>query len=99
MTTQQKMIKRYPDSIGDMNYAYDLIQKEHWRQAEKWGVQKVTLFEWMCYLTEEVGELAEAISENTYRNGPIKNITTEAVHVAALACKIIEILRPYETHT
>jgi len=89
-------MKEYPDSIGLMTYSYDLIQEEHWAQAKKWGVQKRTLFEWMCYLTEEVGELAEAISEQEYRKGTINDIEKEAVQVAALACKIIEIIRPYK---
>lgn len=89
-------MKAYPDSIGEMTYSYNLIQDEHWKQVSKLGVQKKTLFEWMCYLTEEVGELAEAISEHEYRNGTVNNIEKEAVQVAALACKIIEVLRPYK---
>lgn len=87
-------MKEYPDMIGEMKYSYDLIQEEHWKQVKKWGVQKRTLFEWLCYLTEEVGELAEAISENEYRGGSCENIEKEAVQVAALACKIVEIIRP-----
>ena len=75
-------MKKYPDSIGDMQKIYDKIQYEYWEQVNKWGIQKRTLFEWMVYLTEEVGELAQAISE--------------AVQVAALACKIVAIIQPYK---
>jgi len=50
------------------------------------------LFEWLTYLTEEVGELAEAISEYEYRKGTSKNISKEAIQVAALATRISAII-------
>ncbi len=90
------MIKEYPDSIGVLNREFDKIQDEHWQQVRKWGIQKRTLFEWMTFLTEEVGELAEAISEQQYRTGTYEEIEKEAVQVAALACKIIRIIQPYK---
>lgn len=90
-------MKLYDDVTGKMTETFDKIQDEHWAQYSKWGIQDdKTLFEWMCYLTEEVGELAEAISENEYRDGSYRNIEHEAVQVAALACKIIEIIQPYK---
>ena len=63
--------------------------KEEWnRQYGKWGKQDRTLFEWMAYLTEEVGELIEAISKFAYRDGVVEDIQKEATQVAALALKI-----------
>lgn len=87
-----KKMKEYPDVVREMPDIFALIRNEHWKQFEKWGVQKKTLFEWLCYLTKEVGELAKAISEQNYRKGTIKDIKKEATQVAALACKIIAIL-------
>jgi len=57
----------------------------------KRGVQNVSPFEWMTYLVEEVGELAEAISEAEYRKGTFDDIYKEAIQVATLALKIAEI--------
>lgn len=68
----------------------DLVLQEHERQILKWGIQKRSIFEWNTYLTEELGELAKAISEFTYRNGPAENIVKEGIQVATLALKIAE---------
>lgn len=89
------MMKKYPDAVGDLNHIFDKVQIEHWNQVKKWGIQRRSLFEWMTYLTEEVGELAEAISEHEYRGGNAIEIEKEAVQVSALACKIIYIMQPY----
>lgn len=88
-------MKEYPDAFGDMDEIFNKVQIEHWNQVKKWGIQKHSLFEWMTYLTEEVGELAEAISEYEYRNGKSIEIEKEGIQVAALACKIIYIMQPY----
>jgi NTP pyrophosphatase (non-canonical NTP hydrolase) len=69
------------------------VQKENYRQLDKWDVQERTPFEWLAYLTEEIGELAQAISENEYRDGKKDNIFTEAIQVATLALKIAEMSR------
>ena len=84
-------MKEYPDHIrfDSMPEICALVREEHQKQFKKWGIQKRTLFEWLCYLTEEVGELAEAIAENEYRNGDIEEVKKEAIQVAALAFKII----------
>jgi NTP pyrophosphatase (non-canonical NTP hydrolase) len=65
--------------------------QESRRQLAKWGVQTRTPAEWMLYLTEEVGELAEAISEREYRDGTSEDVLKEALQVATLALKIAEI--------
>lgn len=74
--------------VGIYGSVIEDIFSEHERQLEKWGIQDVTPFEWMCYLTEEVGELAEAISEREYRSGSAEHIIGEAIQVATLAAKI-----------
>ncbi len=60
------------------------------KQVAKWGVQDHTPFEWMTFLTEEVGELAQAISEVEWRNGTVAEVSKEAIQVATLALKIAE---------
>jgi len=67
-----------------------LIKNEHLHQMAKWGVQIRTAEEWMLYLTEEVGELAEAVSEYKYRKGEKKHIELEAIQVVTLALKVAE---------
>lgn len=90
------MSREYPDCItNDLKQEFDLIFNEHRFQYEKWGLQRRSLFEWMTYLTEETGELAEAISEYEYRSQPSINIINEATQVAALAVKIILIAKTY----
>ena len=66
------------------------IQDENQRQLRKWGVQTHTAFEWLTYTTEELGELANAISEHEYRGGNSKDVVKEAIQVATLALKIAE---------
>lgn len=91
-------MKQYPDVIRvDLYKSKELqrIQNELSKQYDKWGMQKRTLFEWMCYLTEEVGELAEAVSEQEYRKGLMEDIRKEATQVAALAIKFLQVTEGY----
>jgi NTP pyrophosphatase (non-canonical NTP hydrolase) len=67
-----------------------MVLKEHEHQIEKFGIQCKSPFEWMTNLTEEVGELAEAITEQHYNNGTLEAVLKEAIQVATLALKIAE---------
>jgi len=66
------------------------VEIEHNRQISKWGIQDLDSSWWMAFLTEEVGELAQAISEHHFRNETAENIFKEAIQVATLALKIAE---------
>ena len=68
------------------------LTEENKRQLLKWGVQNHTLPEWLMYLVEEVGELANAISEFMYRGGKSEDIYDEAIQAATLAVKIAEMI-------
>lgn len=68
--------------------AFDLIRDEDKAQIEKWGYQLHTKFEWLAFLTEELGELSEAMSEYHFRDGSSDDISNEATQVATLALKI-----------
>ena len=74
-----------------------LVQGENYYQLDKWEVQTRTPFEWMNYTTEELGELAEAISNYVYSNGPAEHVIREAIQVATLALKIAEMVRVHES--
>jgi NTP pyrophosphatase (non-canonical NTP hydrolase) len=76
-----------------------MVYEEHKRQIAKWGVQSRTAFEWITYLTEEVGELAEAVSEQEYRGGASAAVTKEAIQVATLALKIAEMFHDCKGQT
>lgn len=71
-----------------------MIQEEGKRQVKKWGAQRRSPFEWMSYLTEEVGELSRAIQEYEYweapHPSPVGPVVNEAIQVATLAAKIAE---------
>jgi len=90
------MVKKYTDQgfrgLKAMPEIMEWILGEHLRQLTKWGIQTRTAFEWMTYLTEEVGELAKAISEVEYREGERAQIKKEAIQVATLALKIAEMM-------
>ncbi len=66
------------------------VQNENMSQLRKWGIQIHSAFEWLTYVTEEVGELSKAISENEYRYGGKEDVVKEAIQVATLALKIAE---------
>ena len=68
------------------------MEEENQRQLSKWGVQNRTLSEWMLYLTEEVGELAQAIAEFMYRGGSHDEIYKEAIQCTVLSAKIAEMI-------
>jgi NTP pyrophosphatase (non-canonical NTP hydrolase) len=67
-----------------------MVEEENKHQIEKFGVQCKSPFEWMTNLTEEVGELAEAITEVEYNNATLEAVRREAIQVATLALKIAE---------
>ena len=75
---------------------FDMVRNESGRQLDKWGVQDRHAFEWLAYTTEELGELAQAISEWVYRGGSPKNVIKEAIQTATLSLKIAEIFAEEE---
>lgn len=84
-------MKQYTDKqLKDMYWLYLDIRKESEHQIIKWGIQTHTLFEWLNYTLEELGELAKAISEHEYRSGTKKEIYDEAIQTATLCLKIAE---------
>lgn len=93
MTIVIKM-KKYTDlKLDNIHSLIPLVDVENRHQIQKWGVQTHSAFEWMTYLTEEVGELAKAISEYEYRNGEKEEIVKEAIQVITLALKIAEMFK------
>ena len=79
--------------------ALALVAAERERQFVLYGDQSGrALTDWPCILGEEYGELCEAIVESALLNarhperGGRENVIKEAVHVAAVAVQLIEIL-------
>lgn len=93
-------MKKYKDemmrTLFKLGGLSNKIAKESFRQLEKWGIQKHTLPEWLMFTTEELGELANAISEFMYREGKPEEIFFEAIQVATLALKIAEMIKLQE---
>lgn len=74
--------------VGLPESDFDLLTEEDLAQIDKWGRQSHHMFEWLAYITEELGELSQAISEYWYRGGKPEDISKEAVQVATLALKV-----------
>lgn len=68
-----------------------MVFNENIKQIEKWGVQDREPFEWLGFATEELGELAKAISEYKFRGGLTGDVVKEAIQTATLCLKIAEI--------
>lgn len=83
-------------AIG-VNDAIQSIIAERLRQDAKWGEQNHEPQYWMGLLMEEVGELAQAVNETVFDNGPEErkkggyyNMRQEAIQVAAVAVAFVE---------
>ena len=70
-----------------------LILHENLKQLEKWGVQDHDPFRWIAFTLEELGELSEAISEWTFREGTVEDVVKEAIQTTTLALKIAEMFQ------
>lgn len=85
-------MNKYIDKKFDLKKAMELVSDEDIRQKGKWGSQIHSLFEWLTYTTEELGELAQAICEYEYREGDKEEIVKEAVQTATLCLKIADMV-------
>ena len=72
---------------------WELVKQENHCQLEKWGIQDRTPFEWLAFATEELGELAKAISEYHFRHGSPEDCVKEAIQSATLCLKIAEMFK------
>jgi len=90
------MKKYYDEELKLSKMLFKSVVEENKRQLSIWGVQSHTLPEWQMFLTEEVGELARAISEFMYRGEKSSNIYDEAIQVATLALKMAEMIEIQE---
>ena len=66
------------------------IRAERERQNKKWGEQNHDDYRWLAILTEEVGELAQAILHDEFGGSHAGTAKTELVHVAAVAVQWLE---------
>lgn len=85
--------------LANLDKLVKAVKHENDRQLDKWGVQTRSPAEWHLYLSEEVGELAEAIAEHYYREGHAIEAVHEAIQVATLALKIAEMYGELYTDT
>ena len=74
--------------------AFALVAHERESQNMKWGVQSMHAPMWLAVLTEEVGELAQAIVEKECGrySGGLDQIKKELTQVAAVAVQWLEAL-------
>lgn len=72
----------------DEYFKVTLVDRENTSQLKKYGKQNRSPEEWMLFLTEEVGELAQAIADAKYRNADWSHIRKESIQIVTLALKI-----------
>lgn len=73
------------------NAVLDEVANERAKQDRKWGVQTHPASTWLTILTEEVGELAQAILEAGAGDPKdLSDMRTEAIQSAAVAVAIVE---------
>ena len=91
------MKKLTDKKLLDNEWIIKKIQDENAYQLQKHGLQSRLPFEWLTYTTEELGELAQAITDYEYGWSDNKeSIVEEAVQVATLALKIAEMYEKSE---
>lgn len=76
--------------LSNLGHLITLINKENIKQLNKWGIQDRDPFEWLGFATEELGEMAKAISEHRWRSGVPEDVVKEAIQTATLCLKIAE---------
>jgi NTP pyrophosphatase (non-canonical NTP hydrolase) len=74
---------------------FDMIAAEDIAQIEKWGYQYHSIWEWLGFTTEEIGELSAAIAEEQFRGGDLADVTKEAIQVATLSLKIAKMAKEW----
>ena len=76
--------------IEQVEQVFKAIRYEREQQYLKWGDQEHDDYRWLAILTEEVGELAEAILHGEF-GGKAEGMTVdELIHVAAVAVQWLE---------
>ncbi len=97
LMTLKEYLEDYEISQIDQDVVIALVKEEEFKQRARWGVQNLTLPEWITILSEEVGELAKAVMTQEYdRPGKSpENIVHEAIQVAMIAQKIARITIQY----
>jgi NTP pyrophosphatase (non-canonical NTP hydrolase) len=83
----------YPDN-KTINYEalQKAIQVEKDKQIKKWGSQTHTLGTWNTILSEEFGEVSEAILEYLSDKKSIKDIRDELIQVITVSANIYDFL-------
>lgn len=76
--------------------AMNLVIQERDRQDAKWGPQGHAPERYLTILTEEVGEVAQAILHDIYGGKAKGTYKTEIIQVAAVALAMIELLERQE---
>lgn len=69
---------------------YDEVSVERERQDAIWGREDRGAFILSTVLAEECGEVARAIHDVRFANGPTADVRTEAIQAAAVAVQIVE---------
>lgn len=79
------------------------ISHERNRQNDMWGLQRHDYGKWLAILTEEVGEVSQAMQGHlglvSTKASDADNLYDELIHVAAVATAIAEQVKDYEDNS
>ena len=75
---------------GNIDRFMEEIKNERKRQDDKWGKQYHKPVEWLCILTEEVGEATEDATGRPVTRAKIENTITELIQCSAVAVAMVE---------
>lgn len=73
-----------------MEQVFGEVAIERARQNEKWGEQNHDDYRWLAILTEEIGELAQAILHDEFGGRAAGTRNDELIQVAAVAVQWLE---------
>jgi NTP pyrophosphatase (non-canonical NTP hydrolase) len=94
---KQNLYLKRQFSLSDEDLTNDVlfsVALERIDQNRKWGLQRHDYGKWLAILTEEVGEVAQAINRIHFpkdaKSSDASNLYTELIQVAAVAVAIAE---------
>jgi len=77
---------------GIIDHVISLVRTERINQNHKWGVQNHDNYRWLAILSEEVGEVSQAILHDEFGGKAAGTVKAELIQTAAVAFQWIECL-------
>lgn len=93
---QERIYELEQSQTNFMVNAFNLIHSERERQNKKWGEQNHDDYRWLTILSEEVGEIAQAILHDEFGGSHAGTAKIELIQIAAVAVQWLECMERRE---